>query len=292
MRRLFSATLVLRSLGLLLLVAAGLKAYGLAVDPVSPLGLFSAGWFQVGLIELEVLLGLWLLSGVQPLAAWLVASALFGCFAVFSLYQGLVGQTSCGCFGQLSVSPWHALGLDVLALVALALGRPERAAFRAGPRPVLLRPLTTGAGYLAGAAALLGPFAGAALYQFGSLEAAAAYLRGERIVVDPGLVDVGTGAAGELREVRVEVANFTDRPVRVIGGTSDCSCGVTSKLPQTIPAGGRRAVDVTVRLPGRPGIFTRPVALFIDDGRFQVNGFRLTGRSRASDEAAQVADGE
>jgi len=41
------------------------------------------------------------------------------CFSVFcgvTLYKGLAGATSCGCFGQLSVNPWYTLAADTPCL--------------------------------------------------------------------------------------------------------------------------------------------------------------------------------
>ena len=42
--------------GVLLLAAAGLKAYGLGLESVSPEGIFSSRWFQVGVTVFEVFL--------------------------------------------------------------------------------------------------------------------------------------------------------------------------------------------------------------------------------------------
>src|SRR5881628_1491027 len=92
---------VSKSLGCLLLAAAGLKIYGLGVTPVGPIGIFSAPAFQVGLIEFEILLGLWLISGLNPVGAWITAILGFTGFAAVSFYLGWIGQASCGCFGQL-----------------------------------------------------------------------------------------------------------------------------------------------------------------------------------------------
>jgi hypothetical protein len=123
--------------------------------------------------------------------------------------------------------------------------------------------------------------AGAAAYQFGSFDAALAHFRGNRVTVTPALVDLGAGAAGDTREATVMVTNFTDGPVRVIGGTSDCSCVVTEDLPLTIPAGETRSLLVRVRLTGQPGIFTRTANLLTTDVQAGVVRFRLTGRSFA-----------
>ena len=68
---------VARILALLLLTTAGLKIYGLAADPVSPAGILSSHWVQAGVIEVEVILAIWLLSGALPIGSWLVSLLLF-----------------------------------------------------------------------------------------------------------------------------------------------------------------------------------------------------------------------
>jgi hypothetical protein len=77
-----------RVLGLLLLAAAVLKLYGLGVDPAGRSGIFAAPEWQIGVVEIEIVLGLWLLSGQRPIGAWLGACLAFGTFAAASFYQG------------------------------------------------------------------------------------------------------------------------------------------------------------------------------------------------------------
>lgn len=111
-------------LALLLLAAAGLKGYALATGPVAEEGLLTSRWFLIAVVEGELLLGLWLVSGLWAKAGWGVALACFGGFAVVSLYKASIGEGSCGCFGQAQVSPWFMLGLDIAAITALVLFRP------------------------------------------------------------------------------------------------------------------------------------------------------------------------
>ncbi|KPL25100.1 MAG: hypothetical protein AMJ75_01980 [Phycisphaerae bacterium SM1_79] len=51
------------------------------------------------------------------------------CFSLFwavTLYKGVIGAESCGCFGSVHVNPWIILfAIDLLAAIALALFRPE-----------------------------------------------------------------------------------------------------------------------------------------------------------------------
>lgn len=281
-----------RVLGLLLLAAAGLKVYGLAAEPVGAAGPFSAPGFQVGVVQLEIFLGVWLLWGKHPVGAWVVALLVFTGFAAVSGYLGWAGQPSCGCFGKLSVSPWYAFGIDLAALVALLVARPDLALLREKGRPSLARVLATAAFGLLSVIAVFGMLAGLAALRFGSPEAALAYFRGELVSVRPRLVEVGEGVPGEHLQATVELVNRTDRPIRVVGGTSDCSCVATENLPLTLAPGEARSVTVHVRLSGAPGMFTRQVAFLTADDRLREIRFRLTGWVRETEAGSRSAKGD
>lgn len=117
--RVIQRRLTLALLGLMLLVASALKGYELATSSVAETGFLTSRWFLIGQVEWELGLGLWLLSGFYPRAARMVALTCFIAFLGESLHQGLSGQTSCGCFGKVSVNPWLTLGLDSAAIIAL-----------------------------------------------------------------------------------------------------------------------------------------------------------------------------
>jgi methylamine utilization protein MauE len=105
--------------GLVLLVAAVLKGYELATEPVPETSLFTARWFLTGLVEFELMLGLWLVSGLHARASRSAALLSFTAFGIITLYKGVSGEASCGCFGKVEASPWHVLGLDIAVVAAL-----------------------------------------------------------------------------------------------------------------------------------------------------------------------------
>ena len=108
-------------LGLVLLTAAGLKAYQLASEPVLDTGLFDSRWLLIAVVEFELLLGLWLLSGLYPRASRLVAVGCFAAFAGVSLWKALSGETTCGCLGsRIAVHPWFTFAFDCLAVGLLS----------------------------------------------------------------------------------------------------------------------------------------------------------------------------
>jgi hypothetical protein len=269
---------IMRFTGTLLLAAAVLKAAGLGVEPVGRMGLFSTPEFQLALIECELFLGIWFWSGFSPIGAWFAAVAAFSAFAGTTFYLGVVGQSSCGCFGRFSPSPWYAFGLDIFVLTLLALGRPDLKSLWNNPRRNLAAAAFPALYAIGSLVAVSSVLFGLAHIGFGSLPAAIAHFRGERVSVQPRLVDVAEGEQGETRTATVDVTNWTENAIRLFGGTSDCSCTVLGDLPLTIPPKETRTVHVDISLSGKPGIFTRKAAFLVDDEGYGTIRFRLTGR--------------
>jgi hypothetical protein len=112
-------------LSALLLIAALLKAHQLATAPVPETGLLSSRWFLITVVECELALGLWFLTGWHPKLIRLVGMACFALFGSVALFKAFQGAESCGCFGRVTISPWWTAAIDLLAVIALAVFRPE-----------------------------------------------------------------------------------------------------------------------------------------------------------------------
>jgi hypothetical protein len=111
---------VLKLLGGLLFAAAVLKGWQLLTEPVSNNDIWSYRPFLILQVEFELALAIWFLSGVFKKGAWLAALTCFSVFSAVTLYRGLTGAASCGCFGSVHVSPWITLSaIDVPAVIAL-----------------------------------------------------------------------------------------------------------------------------------------------------------------------------
>ncbi len=98
--------------GCVLLIAAGLKG-----DEILVTSLLGEGWFHsrllgIVLVEFEICLGCWLVTGWRAEWSRRVALVTFSIFAVATLYKAMSGQASCGCFGVYEVNPWFTLMLD------------------------------------------------------------------------------------------------------------------------------------------------------------------------------------
>jgi hypothetical protein len=244
---------ILGGAGVLLLVAAGLKLYGWNVSPFAQYGWLLSPAVQTVAVGWELFLGVWLLSGTARRWAWVFALLTFTAFALVSGYLGIIGQANCGCFGVIQASPWVAFGVDIAVLALLVLARPRAESADA-----------VGLRWVGGVAAVLVALLATSFLIFGSAEAAVAKLRGQTLT-NTSHLDFGTGTPGTVATATATVHNWTDAPLRLIGGTSDCSCLATQDLPITIPPNGSVEVSVKLKIPaGTPGQLTRSVEFLTD----------------------------
>jgi hypothetical protein len=260
-------------LGVFLLAAAGLKAYGLALDPLSQESFLGSPRVQVAAVEIETLLGLWLLSGRLPRLAWGCALGFFGLLAGVSLLLALDGQRSCGCLGRVEASPWLAFAFDLGAVVSLLIWRPAR--------ELETRPVVWLGGLLktvAGTVAFLTLIGGAFLLLCDNPNEALARLRGEAITVEPAVSQVGQAVAGEQRTFAVRLTNIQQRPVRIVGGSADCFCIATDDLPFTLRPGQSRSIQVRVTFRGGGGRFQHRFVFYTDDEKQAAVAARFGGR--------------
>ena len=187
-----SGFLVVRiALGVLLLATAGLKFVDPSPDALSGLELLSSPRWRMAAIEVEAFLGLWLLAGAFPRLLWSMALLCFALLAGVSLYLGIEGQSSCGCFGaKLPVSPWYAMGLDMTSVASLLWWRPRpRQQTEVSYSVALRRTLAV----VAGAGAILVVGFGGLTWMYGSLSGVLVHLRDESMIVHPSVPDAGDG---------------------------------------------------------------------------------------------------
>jgi hypothetical protein len=260
------------SVGVFLLTAACLKAHGLFTDPLAQDSLLFTPRLLIATIEIEILLGLWMLSGWAARASRLAALTFFGTLAAASLYLALDGQPSCGCLGRVTLSPWWSFGLDVAILATLLFSRPSSslATLPAGARNLI----ATGIG----AAGFLMLIGGAFLLASEDPVVALARLRGEPIAVEPSVSELGAGIAGEQRTITVQLTNRTGQAVRIVGGTSNCDCIATGDLPVAVPPGESQPITVKLSFKGKVGRFQRSFALYTDDTTQPLVVARFAGR--------------
>jgi hypothetical protein len=266
-------------LGAFLLLTAGLKVQGLLSSGTVGGSWITSPWVHLAAVEVEILLGLWWLSGRRlDLARW-VTLAFFGILAAVSLVLALDGQASCNCFGRVHVNPWWTLGLDLGILLLLFVAASTPAAKPAGATVLGRDALLVAA---AVTALVIGGGSAVALAVLDDPWVALARLRGEDVVAAPLVWDLGNGQPGESRTYALKLHNFAAQPVRVVGGTTTCACLATADLPITLAPGEARSINIKVKFTGSPGRFQHRFELFTDHARHRVLVARFAGRVQES----------
>ncbi len=126
----------------------------------------------------------------------------------------------------------------------------------------VLRWISISVGLAGLALVLLSVWASATL---GSVGAALAYLGGERILVDAYSKSFGTIGLGAERTITFVITNATDRPVKLVGAMTSCTCLRAVELPITVsPKGGSRAVRFIYRGAQKPVQVLEKLRIFTD----------------------------
>jgi thiol-disulfide isomerase/thioredoxin len=122
--------IVMTLAGLVLIAASILKINEMLVVCIPGWrghGIWESWEFTLLQIPIELCLGLWLISGLFRKAAWLAGTLAYCGFIFVTLYKGMIGAESCGCFGQIHVNPWITLGLiDTPMFLILLLNQPSK----------------------------------------------------------------------------------------------------------------------------------------------------------------------
>jgi hypothetical protein len=112
--------------GIFLIGASILKIHQLVTEPIISKGFWESWEFFLIQIPLELGLGIWLVCGLFRKAGWLLGLIAFGGFIGVTLFKGLTGAESCGCFGMVKVNPWITLSVvDIPIFLLLAIFRPK-----------------------------------------------------------------------------------------------------------------------------------------------------------------------
>lgn len=140
-----------RLLGAVLLGAACLKGQGLATSSLF-LPSFGARRAWVGIVEIELVVGAWLIFGAGGRRTWVVAFVLWTIFLCVAIAEAVEGAASCHCFGRLSIDPRYTAAFDALCIAVLWIVRPPKAGPTRSPRLLRSRIALIGAVALGGVA--------------------------------------------------------------------------------------------------------------------------------------------
>lgn len=198
-------------------------------------------WLQILLIEIELFLGLWLLSRRRPALARLFSLATFLTFAFANTKQILHGNETCNCLGAISVDPWFMLAIDIVLIGLVYSWRPHsESVLLIAPgsrRPRWNSTLTILASVLFLSLSLL------AHQWLTSHRPSAATL-----VADHGVHDFGTVDQGQTLRHVFTLQNNAAHPIEIMRVHSTCSCSTTEDLAGTlIQPGHNYPVEVSLK---------------------------------------------
>lgn len=225
------AWVVLRyTASLLLVLAAGIKLYEIVSSPIWEDSALLPPFLHVLASLTELILGIWLLSGIWRYLLWWCSFVFFLVLSAVSFSMVLSGAADCGCFGALAVSPYLTFGIDLILVVMHGL------AFRyccgdstfQMPGGSVLGHFATVVCVMMFVSFLYGTETGKSVNSFASSQSGLI-----RVVDDP--IDVGRGNLGEEFNVDFIIENKSASEVRIVGRGVACRCIEILELPEVIP---------------------------------------------------------
>ena len=246
-------------LGAVLISTATLKFYAVTHGSDIQLSRLDSPLITIVAIQMETVVGIWLLLAYPPAWAWFAALTLFSGLSFASLSMAIEGRKSCGCAGKIILNPWWVFCFDILALTALVVSRPVTFSSALRSSRAFVRGI-------AGAVLLLLVVTLGFLFFGKNTEQEIARLRGEWIILDPSRNQMGEGISGDYQVFSLMVRNLhSDKKVGIVGGNSTACCQIISELPISIPPGEVASVDVKLKFLGAPGSFQKLITLYTDD---------------------------
>lgn len=117
----------------------------------------------------------------------------------------------------------------------------------------------------------------AILYRYGNLSRAVSYLLGQPIVV-ASTTSIGVVEEGRHYMVHVPLTNASNRPIKIIGAQTSCTCTTLTSLPFSLAPRESRNLDIEiVTKSGKKGGIDSRVDLFTDHPASPTIDFRIIG---------------
>ena len=238
----------------LLVLSASSKATAGAFDylvgNLNVLDILAAAGLSISLCLLATLI----LAFGRHRFAWQVTAVVFVAFMASSIWSWARRETSCGCFGSISVSPSATLFLDLIVFAGaapLAILLPRHAELAADWRAVVYRSFGVTSSVI-----LLSIVAVVVDLSFGA-----------RVKYSANLSDsVRTQGFPDYVNVVIPIRNLSSSPARLVGLTQSCGIGLSEDLPLTLDPSVLTELHFVAKLPRGASRGQLQVDLWIDDG--------------------------
>ena len=111
--------------------------------------------------------------------------------------------------------------------------------------------------------------------RLGSASAVLQYLSGERLILDQHVKGLGDVRAGSQHSLAYRLTN---RPVRLLGAKTSCSCAVLGDLPREVAQSESVDIRISIRAAKMPSDINGNLTIFTDDPQYKMLGANFTGR--------------
>lgn len=117
-------------------------------------------------------------------------------------------------------------------------------------------------------------------YQYRSLRAALASIRGREVIIVPDVIDIGDVESGDLIEVTFKIKNISRNHINILGNYVSCSCtNINNRFPTTLPPGETLDLVLAVKIPVESNVnLSEEAILYTDSIHTRSVGVRIVGR--------------
>ncbi len=105
---------------------------------------------------------------------------------------------------------------------------------------------------------------GHAWWRTGSLRLVWPYMAGQRLLIEPTVVDLGNVPKGSVVQRELRVLNLGSEPLEMLGSQKSCGCISLDEFPIVIPARGDCTLKLKTGISNKPGPFGHTIKFFSD----------------------------
>ncbi|MEQ1906677.1 MAG: MauE/DoxX family redox-associated membrane protein [Pirellulaceae bacterium] len=264
------------ALAMVLLVTAVLKLHLLLIDPFADIKtgtslplLWLAVFIEVGVV--------WIVfsNSTDEMIKWLSLTSLFCAMSVISILRVFSGQSTCGCAGVIEINPLKFFIFDCVCLGALF----NNSALKSKSIGFLFNKIAANRLHFAGQMACFA-ISGCFLFViYPMLDRIGFFsmLRNEQVFIKR--IDLGTRSWSDVHKVEIEMQNFSNSSINIVGAKSTCSCISIANFPFSVPAKST-LVTTAVISPKKTGWFHQRIQFFTDSKHQFVAGADIFGMFR------------
>ena len=106
---------------------------------------------------------------------------------------------------------------------------------------------------------------GYAYWKTKSLELVVLWLNGERLLIEPTTIDLGSVPANQIIDKQIRVINLSSQDMTLFGSHESCSCLSLDEFPITLEPGTERQLSIRMSTAKDLGLFDHSVTFFTND---------------------------